>query len=152
MSETNWVELYTQPYAEEDTLLNSWIEEQLRHVRWHLWEHQEDMVYMAGELGEGMPPKFKPEARKILEQACEREFGWLIAYMVDRLITEYRLSDIDLDEEMIWQLQEDLPEGGYEEWEEECRKHIFAEHEKYIGHDKAVEYCKSIWKEGWLPE
>ena len=152
MSEVNWVDMYLEPYAEEDETLNHWIDRLMRNVRWRLFENQEDWLYMAGELGEGMPPKFKDNARKAMYDACVDEFGWLISYMIDRLITEYRISNIDLDEDTIWNITEDLPEGGYEEWETECRKRIFNEYEQYLGHDRAIEHFKGIWTEGWFPE
>lgn len=152
MSEVNWVDMYTQPYAGENELLNDWVEQCLAHAKWELFENQEDWVLMAGETGVGMPPKFKENARIAIRQACMNQFHYLADYMVDRIVTEYRLSNIDLDEDTIWQLQEDLPEDGYEEWEEECRKRIFAEYKQYLGYDKAIEYFKNIWTEGWFPQ
>ena len=149
MGEVNWVDMYTQPYAGDNELLNDWVEQCLAHAKWELFENQENWLHMANEI---MPPKFKENARTAIRQACMNQFCYLADYMVDRIVTEYRLSNIDLDEDTIWNMELDLPEGGYDEWEQQCRERIFKEYEEHLGHDKAVEYCKSIWTEGWLPE
>lgn len=147
-----------EPYADEDERLNDWVDNILAHVRWHMFQNQEEWLYMAGELGEGAVPKFKPNAREVMHNAIYREFGWVVAYMMDRLITEYRLGNVDLDDDLIADLRyemggyEDEEDTTYDEWEAEARKRIFKDYEEHLGTNETLRLAKSWWGEDWKPD
>ena len=143
----NNIDLYLQPYAEDDELLNTWVDTIIHRVSWRLVENQEDWLYMAGEAPDTDLPKLKPEAREYIRKMTHVELGWLVSYIVDYLITKYRLSNIELDEETIADLKWDLEDcnGGYEEWENEARKRIFQEYSEFLGEEKAQELAEGWW-------
>lgn len=112
---------------------------------------------MAGELGEGSIPKFKKNAVSAIQDAVYNEFGWLANYMTDRLIAEFRLANIDLNEELIEEMKynmggyEDENDTTYDEWEAEARERIFKEYEKNLGREKTLELAKKWWGEDFSP-
>ena len=147
----NYIDMYLKPYAEDDTLLNDWIDRTLSRVKWKLFERQNDWLYMAGELGKGRLPKFKSNAKEYFAETIYRELDWLVSYMVDRLVTQYRLGNIDLNDSTIDDLYWDLEglEGGYTAWELEARRRIFDEYVKALGEERAEELAESWWGEDW---
>lgn len=152
MSDFTYVDTCLQPYAEDDTLLNDWLDNFIAHIKLRLFKKQEDWVHMAGEFGKGSIPKLKENAIDTIVEAAIDEFGWVLNYIVDRLITEYRLSNIDLDENTISELIFEFDEDGYEEWETECRKRIVEDYKNFMDKDKLIDYFSNLWKEGWRPQ
>lgn len=146
------LDIMLEPYAEDDALLNSWVEAQLSQIKVNLFRKQTDWLYLNGELGEGCVPKFRLCGRDYIREACYRNLGWLVDYMVNRLVAEYRLSNIDLDEETILDLQWEMGKEEYEEWELECKRRIFKEYCKMMGEDEAKAYFEKLWGEGWDKE
>lgn len=145
----NYIDMYLEPYAEDDALLNDWIDHTLARVKWKLFERQEDWLYMYGELGDSRLPKFKSNAREYMVETIHQELGWLVCYMVDRLVTQYRLGNIDLDDSTINDLYWDLDEEGYTAWELEARRRIFEDYAKGLGEEKTEELAESWWGEDW---
>ena len=147
-----FLDMMLQPYAEEDELLNTWIERLLVNVRWKLFEGQEKWLYMSGELGEGAIPKFKNNAREYMKDIIYGEFGWLVDYLIERLIAEYRLSNIELDDGTIADLKWDMSAEEYEEWELECKRRIFEDYKEILGEEKTIEHFNKLWGENWNKE
>lgn len=139
------LDTYLQPYAEEDELLNNWIENLISRVKLDLFKNQEEWLYMSDELEDGSFPKFKENARDYMWDVIQNNFSWLANYIVERLIAEYRLSNIDLDEDTILELKDDLGEDDYNKWEEEARSRILKEYSQYLGEEKAKEVLYSKW-------
>ncbi len=140
------LDTYLQPYADENELLNSWIKNLIFYIKWDLFKNQEKWLYMSNELGDGSCPKFKENARDYMWDVIQSHFGWLASYIIKRLITEYRLENIDLDEDTIFELKYDLGEDDYNRWEEEARSYILKEYSQHLGEEKAKELLHKQWE------
>ena len=145
----NWIDHYLEPYAEDDTLLNDWIKDIIRSIQWRLFENQEQWLYMVGEAPDTTLPKFRDNAREYMRRVAYGELGYLVDYIIDYLVTKYRLSNIELDEETVedikWELQD--IDGGYEAWEAEARRRIIEEYTEAIGEEKTNRLVKEWWGE-----
>lgn len=135
--------ILTRPYAEDDYLLNTFVEETMRRVSWKLFEHQEYVLYMANETETGIP-LLKDNAVENMRDCVNEEFGWIRSYIITHLLMSYRLGNIDLGEEGEWWLREELGEEEYLEWESRARRAIYQDYAQNLGEDKADEYFKKI--------
>ena len=106
--------IYTRPYAENDALLNDYVDEILRRVSLRLFERQEDICFMVSERN---PPMLKDGAVDIIEAECHKELNWLVDYIVNRMLISYRLNNIDLGEEGESELRWNLGDEEYEDFE-----------------------------------
>ena len=140
--------IYTRPYAEDNDLLNNYVDEIIRHVSWHLFERQEDICFMISERN---PPMLKDEAVDIIEAECRKELSWLVDYMVMRLLISYRLSNIDLGEEGEYELRLGLGEEDYKDFEEAARDHIYQDYVRFLGVEKANSYFEKIGHPEFIP-
>lgn len=137
----NWVKWYEQPYAEDDSLLNEFIEDALRRTSWKLFGNQEKVVYMANETDNGIP-KMREDAIDYIRMVARNELGWLVNYMVNRILVGYMKNNIDPSEEIKWWFKEDLPEGDDEEFWKEINEYIWQDYAKVLGEEKTAE----LWK------
>ena len=64
---SNWIEWFETPYAENDDLMNDWVESILRRVSWELFERQHDIVKMAYETENGIPVLKDDEVKLIID-------------------------------------------------------------------------------------
>lgn len=135
--------IVTRPYAEDDYLLNTFIDETMRRVSWKLFEHQNDILYMANETETGIPV-LKDNALETMRDYISGEFSWIRSYIITHLLMSYRLGNIDLGLGGEWWLREELGEEEYLEWESRARKAIYQEYAQNLGEDKAAEYFKKI--------
>lgn len=140
--------IYTRPYAEDDYLLNDYVDEILRRVSWHLFERQEDICFMISERN---PPMLKNEAVDIIEAECRKELGWLVDYMIMRLLISYRLSNIDLGEEGEYELRQGLGDEDYEDFEKAAREYIYRDYVKFLGTEKTNLYFEKIGRPEYIP-
>ena len=129
----------TRPYAEDDHLLNDFVEDILRRVSWKLFEHQEDFVYMTHEREDGIP-LLKDNVIEMIDRQINSELSWLYAYMITRLLMSYRLSNIELGDEGNQWLRDDLGD----ERESRARKFIYNDYVNSLGEEKADEYFRKI--------
>lgn len=134
----NWVKWYEQPYAEDDSLLNEFIEDALRRTSWKLFGNQEKVVYMANETDNGIP-KMREDAIDYIRMVARNELGWLVNYMVNRILVGYMKNNIDPSEEVKWWFKEDLPEGDDEEFWKEINEYIWQDYAKVLGEEKTAE-------------
>lgn len=137
----NWVKWYEQPYAEDDSLLNKFVEDALRRISWRLFENQEDVVYMANETDNGIP-KMREGAIDYIHMVARNELGWLVNYMVNRILVSYMKGNIDPSEEVKWWFKEDLPEGDDEQFWKEINEYIWQDYTEVLGEEKTAE----LWK------
>ena len=140
----NWVEWYEQPYADDDTKLNDFVEEHLKRVSWHLFEEQEKIVYMANETENGIP-KMKEGAIDEISRQIRSEFGWLINYMVSRILVAYMKGNIEPSEEVKWWFEDDLldpEEDNIGEFWKEINDYIWNDYAKMLGEERTSE----LWK------
>lgn len=133
----------TRPYAEDDYLLNTFVEETLRRVSWKLFQHQEDFVYMANEREDGIPV-LKDNAVEVIDLTINSELSWLYGYMITRLLMSYRLNNIELGDEGTQWLRDELGEEEFFEWESRARKFIYNDYVKILGEERADEYFRKI--------
>ena len=137
----NWINWYEQPYAEDDFSLNEFTEDALRRVSWKLFENQKDIVYMANETDNGIP-KMREGAINYLYRAINNELGWLINYMVDRILVSYMKGNIDPSEEVKQWFKRNLPEGEDEQFWAEIDDYIWNDYVKHLGEEKTAK----LWK------
>ena len=135
--------ILTRPYADDDYLLNTFVEETMRRVSWKLFEHQGDVLHMANETETGIP-LLKDNAIEDMRNYINGEFSWIRSYIITHLLMSYRLGNIDLGPEGEWWLREELGEEEYLEWESRARKAIYQEYAQNLGEDRADEYFKKI--------
>lgn len=134
----NWVKWYEQPYAEDDFLLNKFVEDALRRISWKLFENQENVVYMANETDNGIP-KMREGAIDYIHTVARNELGWLVNYMVSRILVSYMKGNIDPSEEVKWWFKEDLPEGDDKQFWEEINEYIWNDYAEHLGEAKTAE-------------
>ena len=137
----NWVKWYEQPYAEDNFLLNEFVEDALRRTSWKLFGNQEKVVYMANETDNGIP-KMREDAIDYIRMVARNELGWLVNYIVNRILVSYMKGNIDPSEEVKWWFKEDLPEGDDEKFWKEINEYIWQDYAKVLGEEKTAE----LWK------
>ena len=138
---SNWIEWFEAPYAENDDLMNDWVETILHRVSWELFHHQHDIVKMAYETENGIPV-LKDEAIEIIDQVITSELGWLRSYMIDRILVSYAKENIDLGEEGRWYMNDQFdPEDAADFWKE-IDEYIWQDYAKVLGNEKTAE----LWK------
>ena len=86
-----------EPYFDEDTKANDWVDELMRHVRWNLFRNQEEWVYMAGERGKRRNPMTRYNAYSYIRETIDAEMQNLSHYLTMELLREYHDDDIDFD-------------------------------------------------------
>lgn len=138
---SNWIEYFENPYAEDDELMNDWVETIMHRVSWKLFDHQRDIIKMAYET-ENDIPVLKDEAIEIIDQVITSELGWLRSYIINRILVSYAKGNIDLGEEGRWYMDEQFdPEDAADFWKE-IDKYIWQDYAKVLGDEKTAE----LWK------
>lgn len=138
---SNWIEWFETPYAENDDLMNDWVESILRRVSWELFERQHDIVKMAYETENGIPV-LKDEAIGIIDQVITSKLGWLRSYMIGRILVSYAKGNIDLGEEGHWYMDDQFePEDAADFWKE-IDEYIWRDYAEVLGEERTAE----LWK------
>ena len=98
----------------------------MRRVRWDLFRHQEEWVYMAGERGKRRNPMTRYNAYDYIRQTINEEMRELTHYLTIELLRECHDDKIDFDRETArhYNAYFELSEGdeGYApglEWDED---------------------------------
>lgn len=134
---SNWLEWFESPYAEDDTLMNDWVERIISGVSVELFHHQHDVVYMANETDNGIP-KLKDEAVDVIHQTIYSQLGWVISYITDRILIAYAKSNIDLGDEGRWYMEDKFdPEDAADFWKE-IDEHIWSNYAKFLGEEETA--------------
>ena len=142
---SNWIEWFETPYAENDDLMNDWVESILRRVSWELFERQHDIVKMAYETENGIPV-LKDEAIGIIDQVITSKLGWLRNYMIGRILVSYAKGNIDLGEEGRWYIDEQFkPEEAADFWKE-IDEYIWRDYAEVLGEERTAELRKKWGK------
>lgn len=145
----NWVEWYEQPYAEDNAKLNDFIEDALRRISWHLFDKQEKIVYMANETDNGIP-KMREGAIQEISQTVHSEFGWLVNYMVSRILVAYMKGNIEPSEEVKLWFEDDLldpEEDNIGEFWKEINDYIWDDYVKVLGEERTAKLWEKWDKE-----
>lgn len=140
-------DFYRASYADDDALLNDWVDEGMRRIAWKMFERQGKWIYMSGELGEGRFPQIKDykSVSSEFRRAFDDWIGWLESYMFDRYIAEVRSGNVDLGEDLEAELRFRWGDEEFEEWDAGARCQIFDEYAKMLGVERAVELFKKAW-------
>lgn len=119
---------YEEPYADDDALLNEFIERHLRRLSWGLFENQQDILYMANETDNKIP-KMREGAIDYIRGKARLELSWLIEYMIDRTLISYLKENIEPSEEVKEWFKTGMSEEDY--------KQLWADIDDYIWNDYA---------------
>ena len=133
--------LYTRPYADDDALLNEFVDQIVRQTSWEMFKDQEQICHMITKQN---PPKLKDGALDHLINIVNTKLGWIRNYIVCRILLSYRLGNVDLDEESEWYLREEFDDEDWEELNQAINRHIWDDYRKYLGDDKAAEHFTKI--------
>ncbi|HAU85742.1 MAG TPA: hypothetical protein DCW90_09630 [Lachnospiraceae bacterium] len=87
-------------WFEEDTLAKDWFNQICSRVSWDIFNKQEDIVYMAGELGKGRKPMLKDDAYEKLSYMVDNRLALMKDVIVCGFIKSLYDSDIDMSEDM----------------------------------------------------
>lgn len=141
--------IYTRPYAEDDALLNDFVDNIFRRVSWKMFENQEQICYMISEKN---PPMLKDNAIEYMRAAINSELSWLRNYIICRMLISYRMSNVDLGEECEWYLHDELGKENWEDFTQKINKYIWNDYAKYLGEDGAKKYFEKINRLEYIPE
>lgn len=133
--------IYTRPYAEDDALLNDFVDDLVRQVSWEMFKDQEQICHTIAECN---PPKLKDGALDHLINIINNKLGWVRNYIVCRTLLSYRMGNVDLDEESEWYLREEFDEEGWEELTQAINHHIWDDYRKFMGDEDAKAYFTKI--------
>lgn len=140
--------MYTRSYAEDDYLLNDFVEELFHRLSWKMFEHQEEICYTIAEKN---PPMLKDNVIEYMRQAINNELGWVRDYIICRMLISYRLSNVDLGEEAEWYLKESLGDE-WNNFDKKANEYIWNDYVKFLGATKAKEYFEKINRPEYIPE
>lgn len=133
--------IYTRPYAEEDDLLNDYVDRILNNVTWKLFKDQCNICYMIDEKN---PPMLKDNFIEVVTRYIENEFELLREYLIIRLLIEHRLSNLDLGEKNEEWLKDRLGEEEYKDFEKIAKEYIYKDYVKMLGQEEADFYFEKI--------
>lgn len=131
---------YEEPYADDDALLNEFIERHLRRLSWGLFENQHDILYMAHETNNKIP-KMREGAIDYIRGKARLELSWLIEYMIDRTLISYLKENIEPSEEVKEWFRTGMSEEDYEQ--------LWADIDDYIWNDYAGALGEARTAELW---
>lgn len=141
-----WLQYFENPYAEDDELLNDWVERTLRFTSWELFNKQDKIVYFANETDNGIP-KLKEGALDVIHQTIIDELGWLRSYMLGRILVAYAKGNIDLGEEGKQYLDDQFDSEDTAEFWNEIYQYIWDDYSKMLGEERTAE----LWEKWGYP-
>lgn len=87
-------------YFDDETLAKDWFNELCNGAAWDIFQKQEEIVYMMGELGKGRKPMFKDKAYENIRRIIENRLAFMIDDITCGLIKQLYESDIDMPQDM----------------------------------------------------
>jgi hypothetical protein len=91
----------------------------------------------------------KDDGERYLRNLIKFELGHLVEYIYIKMLIQYRLGNLDLNDGAQWDLNEEFGEDA-PELETAIRKAVYADYAKFLGVDKANAYFKRIGREDWI--
>lgn len=140
--------MYTRPYAEDDALLNDFVNDLIRRLSWEMFKHQEEFCYMITEKN---PPMLKDNVIDYMQTVINNKLGWVRDYIICRMLISYRLSNIDLGEEAELYLRDSLGEEEWAKFEEIAKKYIWNDYARFCGVKGAKNYFTRINRTEYIP-
>jgi len=133
--------LATRPFADDESLLNDFVNRIIFDVSWDLFRDQEEICNMATRTA---PPLLKDNVVDHIKMYVNRELSFLRIYITTYILMSYRFSNIDLGPEAEWWLKEELGEEEYEAFEKAAKEYIYNDYVKHLGQEKADAYFERI--------
>lgn len=87
-------------YFDDELLAKDWFNELCHEAAWDIFQHQEEIVYMAGELGKRRNPMLKDRAYEEIRHLVENRLAFMVDNITCGLIKELYDSDIDMPQDM----------------------------------------------------
>ena len=143
----NYKDLRMDSYAEDNATLNNWVDELYKKISREMFKNQEKWIFMSGELGEGRFPQFKDfeSVYNEFDQAFNSSIGGLFSYLFECFIRDIRLGNVDLGEDMEYELRWSMGDEDYEEWEKKARKAIVDDYVKNLGEENTIRIFEKAW-------
>lgn len=143
--------LFTRPYAEDDYLLNRYVDRIYREVAWNLVRSQEKFCELATEEN---PPILKDNALDLIEESINESLSGLCEYLVCKLLICYRAENIDLGENCEEYLKLHLVDNEEDDWEDfnsKMNEYIWKDYCRHLGEERAKEYFTRINRPELIP-
>lgn len=86
-----------EPYFGDYVKANDVIDHIMKYVRYRLFSHQEDWLYMASELGKRRNPMTRYDAYEYIYNTVESELHGFINSLTMDFLREYHEDNIDFD-------------------------------------------------------
>ena len=141
--------IFTRPFAEDDYLLNDFVDNLTHSLSWYMFKHQEEICYMISEKN---PPMLKDNVIERMQNYLNTEFGWIRNYIICRMLISYRMANVDLGEEGEWYLREEFNDEEWDQLNDALNKYVWNDYCKYLGPDKAREHFEKINRPEFIQE
>ena len=141
--------IYTRPFAEDDALLNDFIDDLIHQLSWEMYKHQDEICY---DISQKNPPMLKDNVIEYMQNALNVKMGFVRDYIISRMLISYRMSNVDLGSEGEWYLRESFDDESWTEFNESMNKYVWDDYCKYLGSEKAKEHFKKINRPEFIME
>lgn len=141
--------IYTHPFAEDDALLNDFIDDLIRQLSLEMFKHQEEICY---NISQKNPPMLKDNVIERMQNVLNVKMGFVRDYIISRMLISYRMSNIDLGSEGEWYLRESLGDEDWADFNKAMNKYVWDDYCKYLGPEKTKEYFMKIDRPEFIME
>lgn len=91
---------------DDDYLAKDWYNYLMHEVSYEVFNRQEEIVYMSGELGKGRLPKIKDEAPEVIRNIIASKMAFFTESMTANILKSLIESNIDCSTELATELNE----------------------------------------------
>lgn len=141
--------IYTRPFAEDDALLNDFIDDLIHQLSWEMYKHQDEICY---NISQKNPPMLKDNVIEHMQNILNVKMGFVRDYIISRMLISYRMSNVDLGSEGEWYLRESFDDESWAEFNRSMNKYVWDDYCKYLGPEKAKEYFNKINRPEFIME
>lgn len=141
--------IYTRPFADDDALLNDFINDLIHQLSLEMFEHQEEICY---NISQKNPPMFKNNVIEHMQNVLDIKMGFVRNYIISRILISYRMSNVDLGFEGEWYLRESFDDESWVDFNKAMNKYVWDDYCKYLGLEKAKEYFTKINRPKFIME
>lgn len=143
--------IYTRPFADDDALLNDFIDRILQNISWRMFERQEEVCYMISEKN---PPMLKDNVIEFLKRAINIEMGYLQEYIISNMLIKYRMSNVDLGDRGEQYLRDTFAfeDEDWNEFNKAMNKYVWDSYCKYLGAEETKKYFEKINRPEFIME
>ena len=141
--------IYTRPFAEDDVMLNAFIDDLIHQLSWEMYRHQDEICY---DISQKNPPMLKDNVIEHMQNVLNVKMGFVREYIISRMLISYRMSNVDLGSEGEWYLRESFDDESWTEFNKSMNKYVWDDYCKYLGPEKAKEHFKKINRPEFIME